>query len=250
MREQLYNIKLNKNDKISSSLNKFDSIVREYEMCDTAIPLTEAEKRSAFLKSIKDTYPRILDANLLRQQVTQTEMSFDEFRKYLLQLEATTRRSTNVPGVGTQASANRAQTKRRLEWQTGPHTHCGRCNKEGHTGTECPLKAYGLYFCYVCRQTVSHKGTNCPLNQASGSEGSGNVKHSSTNDSNSSMGDGGRYSGQSFKGKSKGRSSNITIIEGIEAGRILEGKKILPIEDVTGYMTRIDLTKVVPRLDK
>lgn len=98
VREQPYNLKLNKNDKVAAFLEKFDSVIGEYEICDTAIHLTEAEKRSAFLKATKELYPTIVEANLLRQQVSHSEMTLEELRKYRSQLEAT-RKTSNASSI-------------------------------------------------------------------------------------------------------------------------------------------------------
>ncbi|XP_044741866.1 uncharacterized protein LOC123302841 [Chrysoperla carnea] len=157
VRTQLYNLKLNKNESAHNFITRFNELIRSYENCEEAIPLTNEEKRSAFYQAVSDTEPDIRSADLMKRQMGE-QMTLDQLKSYLLQLEA--ERKAAKPQKATTTTANSAQVK--PAWQSGPHRNCHRCNKTGHNESDCPLIKYDLYFCYVCRQVSSHIGTNCP----------------------------------------------------------------------------------------
>lgn len=84
-------------------------------------------------------------------------MIIEQMKTCLLQIEAT-RHNTET----------RANLIQRTEPQTGTSQQstgdikCYRCNKMGHWKSDCPLKTYSLWFCYVCNLNTDHKGDNCP----------------------------------------------------------------------------------------
>ncbi|XP_058804246.1 uncharacterized protein LOC131671657 [Phymastichus coffea] len=173
VREELYSIKINKKDKVSVFLDKFDSIIREYELCDTAIPLTDAEKTSAFMKVVKDTYPRIREMEIITKQTKDRGMNIEEMKNFIRQLEADLRSS----GVSDGVSANVARTGAAAAAGTDPigGGKCFRCDRHNvyHISDSCPLIQYGLWFCYICRDFAHHTGRTCPRGDGSHRGGGG-----------------------------------------------------------------------------
>ena len=157
VRAQLYHIKIHNKEKVNDFNDRFEAIIRQYESCDTGVPLTEEEKRSAFYHAVSDTNPELWSASLIRRQAENKDMTLDEIKSFLLQLEAEKR---NLEATLLARRANIAQ--RPTEGRTEGHNRCYRCNRNGHVASACPLSEYGLWFCYICQGEKSHKGTDCP----------------------------------------------------------------------------------------
>ena len=87
VRAQLYRLKINKNEKINVFCDRFDTMIREYESCDTSVPVSEEEKRSAFYKAVLCDNSELRLAYLIRRQTDNKEMTLDEIKSFLLQLE-------------------------------------------------------------------------------------------------------------------------------------------------------------------
>ena len=153
VRAQLYRLKMNKKEEVNEFCGKLDNIIREYETCDTSVPLSEEEKRSAFYQAVSYDNPELRSADLIRRQTDNKEMNLEEIKSFLLPLEAEKRSSEET----REPRANFIP-----EWQSGPHAKCFRCNKHGHMAPNCPLIKQNLWFCYYCNAEADHKGTNCP----------------------------------------------------------------------------------------
>ena len=59
VRAHLYRLKMNKEEELNEFCDKFDNIIREYESCDTSVPLSEEEKRSAFYQAVSYDNPEL-----------------------------------------------------------------------------------------------------------------------------------------------------------------------------------------------
>ena len=68
VRAQLYRLKMNKKEEVNEFCDKFDNIIREYESCDTSVPLSEEEKRSAFYQAVSSDNQELRSACLIRRQ--------------------------------------------------------------------------------------------------------------------------------------------------------------------------------------
>ncbi|XP_058810842.1 uncharacterized protein LOC131675743 [Phymastichus coffea] len=199
VREELYSIKINKQDKVSVFIDKFDSIIREYELCDIAIPLTDAEKTSAFMKAVKDTYPRIREMDIITKQTKGRGMNFEEMKNFIRQLEADLRSS----GVAKGASANVARPGAAATAGAGPSGggKCFRCDRFNvdHVSDSCPLIQYGLWFCYICRDFAHHTGRTCP--RGDGSHRGGEYVANNNNNNRESKESKGRVNYRGNRGK-------------------------------------------------
>ncbi|TGZ51681.1 Uncharacterized protein DBV15_12362, partial [Temnothorax longispinosus] len=91
VRARLYQIKMVKDEKVSNFCERFDSIIREYELCEDAVPLTEQEIRSAFYQAVSINVPELRNVDLIRRQTNLKEMSIDEIKSFMMQLEAETK---------------------------------------------------------------------------------------------------------------------------------------------------------------
>ena len=165
VRARLYRIKMHNREKVNEFSDRFDAIIREYESCDTGVPLTEEKKRSAFYHAVSNNYPELRSASLIRRQAENKDMSLDEIKSFLLQLEA---ENKNLEEPKRAPRANIAQ--RPTEGHAEGHNRCYRCNRTGHVSSACPLAEYKLWFCYICQGELNHKGTGCPNKGAAASQ--------------------------------------------------------------------------------
>ena len=152
-RAEIYSLTYDPKDKIFNFIEKFDGIVRDYENMERAIQFTEPEKRAAFYKAVSGAFPELRSADLLKRQ-TSSEMTLDEIKSFLLQLEAEKR--------GDQREDVRAHRDRSFVQTKKPEEKCHRCNRVGHWRNECPFEGTEFWFCYWCKKIQPHNGTECP----------------------------------------------------------------------------------------
>lgn len=88
VRTRLYQLKMKSNEKVFDFCERFDTIVREYENCGGAVPLTDQEKRSAFYQAVSGQVPELRSADLIRKQTESREMNLEEIKSFISQLEA------------------------------------------------------------------------------------------------------------------------------------------------------------------
>ncbi|CAG5103009.1 Protein of unknown function [Cotesia congregata] len=137
---------MQKNESVVHFCERFDAIVREYETCGSGEPLTAQELRSAFYQVVTPIIPQLRDADSIRR-TNSNEMSLEEIKSFILQLEAEKRSESQ------EVEANRVNTNSKVG-------KCHRCSKFGHWEKECPLKPKKLWHCYICESVVDHKGTD------------------------------------------------------------------------------------------
>jgi len=87
VRLRLYALKMKSKEKVSEFCEKFDSIVREAELCEGNIPISLEEQRSAFYNAVSPFVPELVTAHLLQTQNNKT-MNLEDIKLFLLQLEA------------------------------------------------------------------------------------------------------------------------------------------------------------------
>ncbi|KAL1489586.1 hypothetical protein ABEB36_013536 [Hypothenemus hampei] len=146
---------MHKEEKVIDFCERFDSIVREYESSEDAVPLTEQEKRSSFYQAVSGIMPELRNADLIRRQTSLKEMSLDEIKSFITQLEAE-KESESKEEIKVQKISANKQIQR-----------CHRCNEPGHWAIDCSLHSTGKWFCYYCQDIRTHKGSDCHLAKAS-----------------------------------------------------------------------------------
>ncbi|XP_036147218.1 uncharacterized protein LOC118647097 [Monomorium pharaonis] len=156
VRARLYQMKMRRDEKVSDFCERFDSIIREYETCEDAVPLTEQEIRSSFYQAVSSNIPELRGVDLIRRHTNLKEMNIDEIKSFILQLEAEKRSE-----VRDKPRAQRVATNIRGK----PENRCYRCNKDGHWAKECPLADTNTWFCYYCQRVRTHKGDDCPFSK-------------------------------------------------------------------------------------
>lgn len=68
VRSRLYQIKMRKDEKFDNFCERFDSIIKEYEACGDAVPLTDQEKRYSFYQSVSSITPELRNADFIQRQ--------------------------------------------------------------------------------------------------------------------------------------------------------------------------------------
>lgn len=204
---------MRKNEKVGDFCERFESLIREFENCADATPFTEQEKRGAFFRAVKDVAPEIKTQNISYKSRGEREMTYDELKSFLFQLEAT---QTEVRSSEVKPAANVASGLK--ENQCSEDDKCYRCNKTGHWKGECPLKPSEKWNCSNCGQDTNHKSKNCPLLQKfrgknrnfNKIKGQGGFKNSNQNKGNG-------------KGGKRGGKEKMRGVNGNKPGKI--GKK-------------------------
>uniref|UniRef100_A0A1Y1LTU8 CCHC-type domain-containing protein n=1 Tax=Photinus pyralis TaxID=7054 RepID=A0A1Y1LTU8_PHOPY len=163
VRAKLYNIKMSTKESINSFYDRFMAIIQEYETCESEIPLSEEEKRSAFYRAVSDVNKTLSTVNFTKRQSSDVDMTIDEIKTYILQMES--------------EKNNSEEKKPKVQLAQGKNDDgygeqkCFRCKKWGHKSGSCPLTQYNLWYCFYCQKVTDHKGTSdeCPCK--------GNPKH-------------------------------------------------------------------------
>ncbi|XP_032457941.1 uncharacterized protein LOC116738681 [Nasonia vitripennis] len=106
VREKLYSLKMNNRESVNEFCDRFDSIIRDFENCITKTPLTEEEIRSAFFQAVSIKFKEIRSANIIRLQATKSEMSLDDIKTLILQLESDRRKSDGQPSDDRQKNCS------------------------------------------------------------------------------------------------------------------------------------------------
>ncbi|XP_023246590.1 uncharacterized protein LOC111643273 [Copidosoma floridanum] len=159
VKARLYNLKIKTNESASEFIDRFDTVVTEYENYGDMVPLSEEEKRSAFYHAVSERYKEIRTANSIMRVTTKAEMSLDDIKAYLINLQVENNQSINQFQRKT-TSEVRANV---VTKSTEPKAEkCFRCNREGHRAAGCPLREYNLWYCFYCQAVRNHKGDQCP----------------------------------------------------------------------------------------
>ena len=65
VRARQYQIKMEKNEKVIDFCERFDAIIREYEICEDTVTLTEQGKRSSFYQAVASIILELRSAFLI-----------------------------------------------------------------------------------------------------------------------------------------------------------------------------------------
>lgn len=154
IRQKLYNLKKSKGEKMSVFWDKFENILRQFETCNPMKSIPTDEQRALFYHAVCDSCPELVTASLMKGQ-TGTEMTINEMKNFVLQLEAQ-KQETNPEAktISVQRSKNKETVNKNIK--------CYRCTKSGHYSSDCPLVEYKVWFCYICNTIKDHKGDSCP----------------------------------------------------------------------------------------
>ncbi|XP_050304604.1 uncharacterized protein LOC126742103 [Anthonomus grandis grandis] len=200
VRAKLYSIRLQKNEKVEEFCNKFDSIITEYEACVNAVPLEDEEKRSAFYQAVCDAVPEIRASDVTYRRVTKKNMTLEELKATLLELEAERQSGSNKnyqqDVVVHQAKRFKSDKENELK--------CFRCNKNYHFQNDCPLKDTNQWFCYKCKQITNHNGKTCFQFNAGTSNRGLMKKQNFTTDRGRVRGNGRATFRGNFRGRARG----------------------------------------------
>lgn len=97
--------------------------------------------------------PDIRSAEILTRQTQNKEMSLNDIKNFMLQLEA------DLKNAGIEEKkALRVHTKSNDD----RGAKCHKCSLFGHVANDCHLKKTNQWYCYFCRAIRSHKGEDCP----------------------------------------------------------------------------------------
>ena len=151
VRQQLYSLKMKQKEKVSDFIEKFESIVRQNDNCEGAVKLTETEIRSSFYNAINSAVPEIRQSDIIFKQTNNKELTYQQLKNALLQIEAD-KRNQETQIKQTSALSTRTATQLRKDV-----IKCDRCAKYGHHINDCPVPKH-LWFCYVCGKLGQHKG--------------------------------------------------------------------------------------------
>lgn len=160
VRAKLYQLKKSNKETVNQFCDRFDEVIREYEISSNGTPLAEIEKSAASYQAVTPVHTELQSANLIQRQ-NGKEMNLEQMKNFLLQLESERRNDRGNNPVRANVAYHNGQ-------QRGPERveACYRCTKKGHRSSNCPLTEYNLWFCFVCQGVRDHKGDTCPKNQS------------------------------------------------------------------------------------
>uniref|UniRef100_A0ABD2WHF7 CCHC-type domain-containing protein n=1 Tax=Trichogramma kaykai TaxID=54128 RepID=A0ABD2WHF7_9HYME len=154
IREKLYATKKSTKESSKSFIDRFDGLVNEYDIGHT-VKMTEEEKSELFFHNIRDACPEF-KASYFARQSTNNPLTYEEMKNLLLQIEPTKEKNTEKPSEKKTPVAHLSQPVDIAEIK------CHRCTKKGHYRSDCPLKAFNLWFCYPCNDVARHTSEQCP----------------------------------------------------------------------------------------
>lgn len=158
VRQRLYQIKMKSKERVSEFISKFEPIARQNDNCKGSVALTEAEVRPAFYNAINAAVPEIRQSCIAYKQTNNREMSYQQLKSALLQIESD-KRSDNQNQKKQTPEPAKANFVNPKQYQNKHNTEkCFRCSKYGHVDTVCPLIEKGLYFCYIRKEITRHRG--------------------------------------------------------------------------------------------
>ena len=88
VRQRLWCTEIKPKESISEFINRFEEIVNQNELYEDVVPLTKEEIRSAFYKIVSAEIPEIRQSDMVFKQATNNEMTFEQLKNCLLQIEA------------------------------------------------------------------------------------------------------------------------------------------------------------------
>uniref|UniRef100_A0ABD2WHR6 CCHC-type domain-containing protein n=1 Tax=Trichogramma kaykai TaxID=54128 RepID=A0ABD2WHR6_9HYME len=101
-----------------------------------------------------DTLSKTLTTLLLEDRQRQEEQDLSKIPRN--KIEPTKEKNTEKPSEKKTPVAHLSQPVDIAEIK------CHRCTKKGHYRSDCPLKAFNLWFCYPCNDVARHTSEQCP----------------------------------------------------------------------------------------
>ena len=116
--------------------------------------MSETEIRDILFIAIVESIPQIRDTNFLNKTNTGLDLSYEQLKNYIFQLEAL-RLVNEVKTVGREKTGETAMA-------ANPRDRCYKCGTFGHYARNC--KNPGLFF-YQCRRCQGHVRSDCPYSE-------------------------------------------------------------------------------------
>ncbi|XP_052738350.1 uncharacterized protein LOC128198214 [Bicyclus anynana] len=152
IRTKLYNVRMKKGEKAQTFCERFDQIIREHELSDDPVKLTDQEKRSTFYQAIIGIMPEVRRTDSAVIATTGKEMTMEQLRKSIQRIQEDEESHDNSEST---PSVSRVKIPKQNK--------CHRCNSPGHWKQQCPLIRTNQWFCYYCNRVTDHRGDQCPF---------------------------------------------------------------------------------------
>ncbi|KAJ8665448.1 hypothetical protein QAD02_007110 [Eretmocerus hayati] len=146
-------------------IEKFDTLIREYNQVAESVRLPDQEIAGAFYATVKRCctglqtlqYVTMVDQEKRGEQTT--GMPLDELKRNFLDDEAL----RQPPARDSQPKAAMATANVFCENKLG-NSHCYNCKdyRMDHISTDCPWEGKGLARCFNCNYIINHQARNCP----------------------------------------------------------------------------------------
>ncbi|XP_044596960.1 uncharacterized protein LOC123273585 [Cotesia glomerata] len=203
IRTQLYNLRMNKDERVHKFCERFDQIIIEHEMSDDPNKLTDQEKRSTFYQAIIGAMPEVRRTDSAVISTTGKEMDMEALRKTMYRIQ-----EDNDASKGRGVDKSVAASRVRVQKSKNNGDKCFRCNRTGHWQDKCPLNGTNKWACYVCNCITDHKSEDCPGSYKRRFGDNSNyeppVKRNKLNPRQQTRGSNSRSRGSNFRGNPRG----------------------------------------------
>ncbi|XP_044755108.1 uncharacterized protein LOC123314061 [Coccinella septempunctata] len=159
IRTRLYNLRMNKDERVHKFCERFDQIIREHELSDDPQKLTEQEMRSTFYQAIIGAMPEVRRTDSAVISTTGKEMDMESLRKTMYRIQ-----EDNDANRGSYSENEVAASRARVLKGKFKENKCFRCNRKGHWQDQCPFRGTNQWFCYSCNDITDHTSENCYRN--------------------------------------------------------------------------------------
>lgn len=161
IRRQLYTMRYQSGqEKPAEFQERFDNVIRAYECLPDVAPLSDTEKRDAFLSAIMGSVPEVFTADFVAKSNSGKGMTYEHLKNFLLQAEMM-RLTANFNA----SKDNKAAFKTSFKFQE----RCSECDDSGHNSNDCPRKGKDERKCYNCNKffprRVNHVAKLCRQEQ-------------------------------------------------------------------------------------
>ena len=189
IRKRLCNMEYDPNkEKAAEFWDRFEELVRNYDILPNVNPLSDDEKRDAFFNAISTAIPQIEFMDFMTSNSTGKSLTYDQLKAFILRHEANKIQTSKARPAALNVRKHDAKNR------------CYSCGGQGHRSDEC--RNDGKPQWYECGK-IRHIAKDCFVRLARQKEQGATNKPSSSNNNNKQTPRRANNNKRSFGGKRK-----------------------------------------------